>query len=132
MLLAVAADIPDASLFEIDVSGSTITYPSSGQATLTLVDNTTNTVIAARQFAWYRSGNTLRLSDPDSVNTWAATEGGAANELRYSLPRMVTSAPPGPNVIAVKSIYQGSQTASATSEFTACTTYPSPYLCAPN
>lgn len=132
-LLAVAAsDIPDASLFEIDVTGSTISYPTNGLVTLTLVDTNTSVVTAAKQFSWYRSGNILRLSDPNAVNSWATSNGGTANELRYTLERMTTSAAVGPNTISVKSKYQGVQTASATSQFTVCSRYPSPYMCAAN
>lgn len=129
ILMTALADVPDASQFELDLCGSTVTYPSTGTVTLTLFNTTTNTAVAARQFAWYRSGNTLRLSDPNAVNAWAASDGGNANELRYTLARTDVAANPGENVITVTSKYQGSQTATSSSSFVRCTTYPSPYLC---
>ncbi|UYK76502.1 hypothetical protein NG825_19100 [Xanthomonas sacchari] len=129
MLAAAAADVPDASLFEIDVSGSTVGYPENGTVRLILTNTQTGAVQASAMFNWYRSGNSLRLSDPGAVNAWSAAEGGTANKLTYRLTPFVVSAPAGPNTVVFSSKYEGVQTASATTQFTKCTTYPSPYLC---
>lgn len=119
----------DAADFVLDVSGSTVHYPSTGRVTLTLIDRSTDVVQAARQFDWVRNGSILRLVDPDTVNAWAATEGGTANDLTYKLARFETGAPPGDHIASVKSKYQGQVTASATTHFSVCTPYPSPYQC---
>lgn len=131
MMLALAANLPDAALFEIDVSGSSIGFPSSGLVTMTLVDTTTNVTIAAQQFPWTKVGGALKLSDPDAVNSWAVEKGGTADEMRYTLARFNASAPAGDNVISGTSKYQGVATASFTSRFSACQTkVNSPLLCA--
>lgn len=123
------SEIPDAALFEIDLSGSSVTYPSTGNVTLTLYDSAGGVAVAARQFSWYRSGTVLRLTDPDSANAWAAAEGGSANELRYALATVSANANPGEQIISVASRYEGATTASASSTFTVCTKDPSPYQC---
>lgn len=124
-----STQVLDAADFEIDVSGSTISYPSTGKVTLTLKDRSTGAVQAARQFDWVRTNNILRLDDPDAVNVWAASEGGSANDLSYKLARFDSAAPPGEHVISTKSKYLGQVTATSTSHFSICTPYPSPYPC---
>jgi len=129
VLLAAAADVPDASLFEIDVSGSTVTYPDNGTVRLILTNTDTGVVQASALFNWYRSGNSLRLSDPGAVNSWSVAEGGSANKLTYKITPFTVNAPAGANTVVLSSKYEGVQTASATVQFTKCTTHPSPYLC---
>lgn len=129
LLLVAAADVPDASLFEIDVSGSTITYPENGTVRLILTNTDTGVVQASALFNWYRSGNSLRLSDPGAVNSWSVTAGGNANKLTYKITPFTVNAPAGANTVVLSSKYEGVQTASATAQFTKCTPYPSPYLC---
>jgi hypothetical protein len=124
-----AADVADAALFEIDVSGSTIPYPASGTTTLTLKDTITGVVQAAAQFAWYRIGSIIRLSDPDAVNNWALANGGSANELSYQMTPFSAANIYGEHSISVASKYAGQTTAAATSTFYRCSTYPSPYQC---
>lgn len=124
-----ATEVPDAALFEIDVSGSTISYPATGTVTITLKDTATDTVQAAKLFNWTRTGNSIRLADPDAVNAWAATEGGNANELSYKLTRFATTSGAGDQIISTAAKYEGVVKATASSSFTRCTTYPSPYQC---
>lgn len=129
-LLAVAlAEVPDATHFEIDVSGSTVAFPMTGEVLLSLVDTRNGTVTATRQFGWRRAGATLRLADADAVNAWAAASGGSADELRYSLIPFFVGAAPGPNTIATASRYRGTRRAASVSDFNVCTKYPSPYQC---
>lgn len=128
--MLVATDIPDAALFEIDVTGSSITYPATGTATLTLTDSGTGTVQAAKLFAWYRTGTVLKLTDPSAVNAWAASEGGSADALTYKIsPFTAGGTTSGQNTISVKSKYDGAVTASAVSTFTSCSKYNTPALC---
>jgi len=129
-LLAVAlAELPDAAHFEIDVSGSTVAFPTTGDVLLSLVDTRNGTVTAKRQYAWRRTGVTLRLADPDAVNAWAAASGGSADELRYTLNPFFVGAAPGPNTIATASRYRGVRRAASVSDFNVCTKYPSPHQC---
>lgn len=123
-----SASVVDAAAFELDVSGSTFSYPLTGSVTLILTDRTTNSIQAARQFGWIRSGAMLRLADPDAVNAWAAAEGGTANDLTYRLAPVRTSVP-GEHSASIKTRYDGVVRATATTTFTVCTRHPSPYPC---
>lgn len=125
----VAADVADAAQFSIDVSGSTIAYPATGTVTLVLKNADTGIVRATQVFNWTRSGNLLKLSNPDAVNDWALANGGDANELTYKLNRFPMNSGYGEQLISVKSKYEDTVTASATSTYYRCTTYPSPYQC---
>ena len=125
----VAADVADAAQFSIDVSGSTITYPDSGIVTLMLKNRSTGVVRATKDFSWIRSGSILKLADPDSVNNWALSSGGDANEITYSLKRFQVNSGYGEQVISVASKYEDVVTAAATSTYYRCTAYPSPYAC---
>lgn len=129
ILLASSTQIPDAAQFEIDVSGSSVAFPAQGSVTLLLSDGRQGVTIAARQFQWHRTGNILRLVDPDGANAWAATVGGPATELRYDLAAFDVGAVPGPNTIAAASRYDGATKAASVSDFNVCTKYPSPYQC---
>lgn len=130
VLAAAATEIADAALFELDLGGSSFTYPSNGQVTLTLTDSASGAVTAARQFAWARSGNVLKLSDPNAVDSWASSEGGTTTEIGYTLGHVHVDALLGDNVISIISRYQGQQTAASVSFFNVCTKDPSPYSCA--
>lgn len=129
IMLASAAEVPDAARFEIDVSGSSVAFPANGSVTLQLFDPQQGVTIASRQFQWHRTGNILRLVDPDGANTWAAAESGPATELRYDLATFDVGAAPGPNTIAAASRYGGATKAASVSDFQVCTKYPSPYQC---
>lgn len=124
-----AAEIPDAYQFHIDVSGSTVSYPNTGTAILKLTDAESGIAIAARTFGWTRTGNLIRLTEPDAVNTWASSVSGNIGGMTYTLNPFTVVAQPGLQTVALKSVYEGTATASATSTFVKCTTYPSPYLC---
>lgn len=123
-----SASVVDAADFELDVSGSSFSYPASGAVTLILTDRATNSIQAARQFGWVRTGTILRLADPDAVNDWAAAEGGTANDLTYKL-APVSARVPGEHFASIKTRYDGVVRATATTTFTVCTKHPSPYPC---
>lgn len=125
----VAADVADAAQFAIDVSGSTIVYPSTGTVTLILKNSDTGVVLAMRDFSWARTGSLLKLSHPDAVNDWALAAGGDANELTYKLANFPMNSGYGEQIVSVASTYEGTVTASATSTYYRCTSYPSPYQC---
>lgn len=130
--MAIAADVADAAQFSIDVSGSTILYPATGIVTLTLKNTASGTTLATTDFDWTRSGSIIKLTDPDAVNNWALASGGSANELSYKIKPFPMSSGYGQQVISVQSTYEGNVTASASSTYYRCTSYPSPYACAPN
>lgn len=123
-----SANVVDASELELDVSGTSFSYPLTGTVTLILTDRSTNSIQAARQFGWIRSGTILRLADSDAVNAWAAAEGGTANYLTYRLAPVRTSVP-GEHTASIKTLYDGVVRATATTSFTVCTRHPSPYPC---
>lgn len=123
-----SANVVDASELELDVSGTSFSYPLTGTVTLILTDRSTNSIQAARQFGWIRSGTILRLADSDAVNAWAAAEGGTANDLTYRLAPVRTSVP-GEHTASIKTLYDGVVRATATTSFTVCTRHPSPYPC---
>jgi hypothetical protein len=126
--LLAAAEVIDAAQFTLDVGGSTISYPSTGTATL-ILKNASGTVIATRDFGWRRAGTVVRLADPDAVNTWALARSGVQT-LDYKLKPFPLIAGYGEQRIVVRSLYEGVETASSSSSFYRCTIYPSPYSCA--
>ncbi len=129
LLSLASTEIPDAADFAIDISGSSVAFPGAGITKLRLVDEATGVEVASRDFAWMRAGDTLRLSDPNAVNAWVASDGGSATSLRYTMGQIDVGAKPGPNTISVASQYKGVSRAAASSDFVACTIYPSPYPC---
>lgn len=124
--------IPDAAQFALNISGSTIAYPLTGSAILTLRNADTDSIVASKSFNWYRSGNTIKLSDPDTVNAWALSAGSSANELTYKLTPFPLSSGYGQQTVSVQSVYEGSVTAASTTTYYRCSPYPSPYACASN
>ena len=128
----VASAVADAAQFEVDVSGSTIPYPSTGTVNIILTNSSTGTTVAAHVFGWTKSGNIIRLSDPNGVNTWATANAGSADTVTYRMVKFQSNYAPGNQTIAVKSKYEGVVKASATTTFEACTPpgQHSPYPCA--
>lgn len=83
--LAADTAIPDAHLFVIDTSGTTVRVPMTGNVTLKLADSASGFVFAARTFAWIRSRTELILADPAAVNLWADTNGTGADTFPEAL-----------------------------------------------
>lgn len=106
--------LQSASDIELDISGSTFTYPASGQVTVTLYQGTTT--LAAQQFAWTRNSDTIVLSNPTAVDAWVSGY-SAVDEVRYDLVPFEVDADPGPNVISVDAVYQGQVLTSSASTF---------------
>lgn len=107
-----ATETPDAAQFYIDTTGSTIAYPATGTVTISLVVSFTDTVQAAKLFAWTRSGNIIRLTDPDAVNAWAAANGGKADKMTYKMTMFQSNYGIGDQQMKVTSVYEGTATAS--------------------
>lgn len=122
--LANVASIGSAADFSIDVSGSTIAYPTSGQVTVTLSVSSTGAVEAVGVFPWIRTGSVIRLSDPGSVDAWAISNSGDADSMAYDLVPFEANFADGSNTIAATSYFQGAATASSASEFTYCNNDP--------
>jgi hypothetical protein len=98
----------DAADFSIDLDGSTVVTPASGNVTISLVDSHANLVQAAKTFAWVKSGTRLYLVNPSEVNTWAQANAGSADTVRYQLqPFDVSGVNPGDNIFSVTSEYAG-------------------------
>lgn len=68
------SSILDASAMSLDVSNSTIVFPSSGTVTLRLL-NLTGGLVRTGTFAWTRLGTSLKFSSPSTVNSWLQTSG---------------------------------------------------------
>jgi len=116
-----ATTVPDAAQFYIDTTGSTIAYPVTGTVTISLIVSSTNSLQAAKLFAWTRSGNIIRLTDPDAVNAWASANGGNADKMTYKMTRFQSDYGIGDQQMKVTSVYEGTATASATTSFYSCT-----------
>lgn len=106
--------IPDASEYSLDISGSTVPYPNTGQATVTLRNSSTNTVVAAKMFPWVRSGDTIVFANPSAVNAWIAGVTAPVDEVAYQLAPFDTHLEPGSNVLHVSTIYDGQTLTSVT------------------
>lgn len=115
-----ASEAADAAQFVVDVSGSTVPYPAQSTVTVSLVDSSSGAVQASRLFDWTKSGNTIRLVDPNAVNAWAAANGGSADTMRYRLTKFQSDYGSGSQTIAVRSAYEGVTNASAVSTFGSC------------
>ncbi len=102
----------DASQFKLDVSGSTVTYPLSGTVTISLIDSSNNSVQAAKLFNWYRTGTSVLLADPASVNSWSEANAGSADSVKYNITPFPSMYGPGDHTLSVASKYSGSTKAS--------------------
>lgn len=108
----------DAANFSIDLNGSTVGAPASGNVTISLVSSSTNSVQAAQVFAWIRSGSRLYLSNPTQVNAWAQANAGNADTLAYQLhPFDVTGVQSGENMLSVTAEYAGAPRAVSITTF---------------
>lgn len=116
-IILASTDVPDAANFVVDVDGSTIAYPASGQALLTLRDEATGVVQATSTFAWYRTGTQIRLVDPDAVNNWTINSSGSATALEYDLMPFGIPATHTQETVVVSSVYEGQVTASSYEPF---------------
>lgn len=98
----------DAANFSIDLDGSTVGTPSTGNVTISLVDSQGNVVQATKIFAWFKSGTRLYLVNPSEVNTWAQENAGSADTVRYQLqPFDVSGVSSGDNLFSVTAEYAG-------------------------
>jgi hypothetical protein len=68
-LLATALTV-DASSIYIDTTGTDFNLGSTGMTAVTLRDSSGG-IIAAKAFAWIRSGNNLVFQNPNAVQSWA-------------------------------------------------------------
>ena len=110
---------PDAASFAIGIDGSTVQFPNTGTLVLSLVDSVAGQQVAARRFAWTRSGARLVLVDPDAVNAWALEVGGDADALRFVVdPFDVVESRTTLQVLDVSAIHDGVVLASSTSTWT--------------
>ncbi|MDY4341030.1 hypothetical protein NG829_18900 [Xanthomonas sacchari] len=136
MLAALAAALDstaDAAQFQIDTTGSTIPYPANGMVNVLLVRSSDNSVVATHTFPYVKSGAVIRLADPDSVNSWAYSNAGDADSVRYETVPF-TSMFQGEKKMAVATKYEGQSVASFTATVYGnppCTRYPSPTQCPP-
>lgn len=110
---------PDAASFAIGIDGSTVQFPLSGTMVMTLVESSSGRQVAARRFAWSRSGDRLVLADPDAVNAWALASGGDADALRYAVdPFDVAEGPGALQVFEVSALHDDVLLASSTTTWT--------------
>jgi hypothetical protein len=91
----------DFSSLSMDISGSTVTFPSSGGITLTLHDDLHGTTLASGVFSWVRSGSRIYLADPASANGWAAPYAEDADRVSFQLDDFASPVLSGTNSIAV-------------------------------
>lgn len=119
-------DTMDASDFELNVSGSTIPYPSTGTVTISLVDSGNGAVQAAKLFAWTRIGEVIRLSNPSAVNAWATNNRGSSDSIKYDITPFNSIYGQGEQTMTVSAKYQGVTKASSTTTVTGCSS-PSGY-----
>lgn len=105
----------DASAFDIDVQGSSVSIPSSGRVTLELRDSVAGVTVSANTFQWHRVGTSIRLSDPSSVERWVAESDGVANSLVVYLHPFATSSGQGLNSLHASFRYSGIEVASSSS-----------------
>lgn len=75
----------DASQASMDISGSTVSWPQQGNATVELVDTSTGSVQASHVFAWIRTGTTIKFASPGAVNTWAQQNSGSSDAVDVRL-----------------------------------------------
>lgn len=102
-----SSGVADASQFKIDITGTSVYTPSSGMATIKLVDSSTGMLQAAATFPWVKSGNNIILSNPDAVNAWALAHGGTADSMAYELLPFAVNQSAGSNTLRVGAKYQG-------------------------
>lgn len=84
-LLSSLSVLPDAAMFELDTSGSTIPYPATGNAVLRVKNVATGAISASQTFSWVRTGTVIRVADPNAVNAWIYANVGNGDALSYDL-----------------------------------------------
>ncbi|MDP1697396.1 MAG: hypothetical protein Q8L45_06400 [Xanthomonadaceae bacterium] len=109
------ADIGDVA---IDVSGSSVAVPFSGNITLKLVDSASGFVVASRTFAWSKVGQEIKLSDPSLVNIWIQDNGSGADDMQYALAPFPAAEVSGLNTFATSVTYAGEVQAASTYSWT--------------
>ena len=108
----------DAQSFEIDLSGSTVSYPQNGYATIYLKSSNGGTV-AQQTFPWYQTSGKIRLSNPDAVNSWAISNSAGVSSVSYELNQAVATGTSESNPLNVSVRYDGVQRASASTSWSA-------------
>lgn len=110
----------DSSQIAMDISDSSVSWPGSGSVALKIQNKTNNSILAARSFQWVRTGGTIRLSDPGSVDSWLLSTGANAgtHKISYEFQNLTMPAQEGNNLLAVD-VYYGS-----TPQATAAATIP--------
>lgn len=109
--------LPDAASFQLDTSGSTIPYPSSGSVTLQVKNSASGAIVAAQQFQWVKTGTVIKLANADSANNWLYANMGEGDALSYDLVPFRSRYGAGPQVIAGQAKYEGATQASYTVQF---------------
>lgn len=107
----------DAAKFAIDTSGTSLSLPSTGVATLNLVSASTQAIRISKQFAWVRNGTTIVLQNPSAANSWLQTYALPDDSLTYSINNLPDTTVEGWNAIEVASAYDGTETARYEREF---------------
>lgn len=115
-------DNPDAAGFAMDVSGSTISFPADGSATLTLKDSRSGTAVATREFGWHRTDSLLKLTEPKAVNDWVLANNAGADTLAFELKPFPLSSGSGEQRMVITSMYEGKELGSSSSVFYVCNT----------
>lgn len=103
----------DFSNLSIDVSGSTIAFPSYGQLNISLVAEDAGTTLASGTFAWVRSGSRISLVDPAAANAWALPYAEVATRVNFALDDFSTAEASGQNTITASVDVNGVSQASA-------------------
>jgi len=120
MLAAAAGATPlDAGAYELDVTGSTIPYPSKGTMMVTLQRSADASTVSAKQFSWVRVGNVIRATDPDAINEWAYANAADADSVGYAIDPFRSNYAPGLQTIAAASKYEGATETSFSETFLA-------------
>lgn len=97
-----ASSLPDVGAFEMDVSGSSVTWPQQGNVTLSLFDKGNGAIISARSFGWTRSGSRIRFSNPAEINNWVASTGATVDgaKVRYDMGAVEVGSAVGDNIVS--------------------------------
>lgn len=105
----------------IDTTGTDFALSTSGMAALTVSDSG-GSIIAAKSFAWVRSGTKLVFQDPIAVQIWLNQYSSAAG-VDVKLTYGNTPADGSDHLMTTAVVYQGTRQASQTVTFAAeCTT----------
>jgi hypothetical protein len=115
-------DNADAAGFAMDVSASTISFPTDGTATLTLKDSRSGTAVATREFGWRRGDKLLKLTEPDAVNEWVRANKAGADTLAFELKPFPLVSGSGEQRMIITSMYEGKEIGTSTSLFYVCAT----------